>query len=166
MGVPANYDTYPYPPAYLRLPEGVAQTNYRNELEWGFGWADYSNKPVNAHWRHSAVGLDVWDIDQDGFWYDSRASCVTCHNPHGARNASGEPTIAMTPGDLDIRYGVYDDGVTEWEYGYIGNEGFHMPGGDLHCRTCHPQSGAGEDTPPHGPFSTRYYRLWLDLISE
>jgi len=166
MGVPANYEHLPFPPPYLQVPAGVAQTNYRNELEWGFGQATgHTSQPVNAHWRHSAIALDVWDIDHDAS-YDSMPNCVTCHNPHGPRNDAGEPTIAMVPADLNIKYGLYDDGQTEWEYAYIGSDGFYEPGGDLNCRTCHPDSGAGFDPPFHGFGGTRFYRTWLDLGSD
>lgn len=160
LGVPANYELYPTPPDYLQLPPGIALTNYRNESPWGFNWV---GKPVNAHWRHSAVALDAWDIDQDGFSSDSVISCVTCHNPHGTLDPGGEPTVAMTARDLDITYGVYDDGVNSWQYGYIGSNDFFMVGGDLNCLTCHPWSGPGADPPAPGGAGTRFYRVWLDL---
>ena len=48
LGVPSNYDQFPWPiPPRLQLQPGVAQTNYRNESEWGFGW-EYGWKPANA----------------------------------------------------------------------------------------------------------------------
>ncbi|UCE60661.1 MAG: 6-bladed beta-propeller [Phycisphaerales bacterium] len=162
MGVPIGYELYPPPPPYLLLPPGVAQTNYRNELPWGWGW---DGKPANAHWRHMALTHVFWDADQDGTWPDSAFTCVTCHNPHGTRDAGGEPTIAMTMGDLDITYGVYNDGVTEWPYAYIGSDGYFMRGGDLFCKACHADSGAGED-PPRFSYHTRFYREPLDLWPE
>ena len=164
LGVPSNYDPFPPPPDYLQLPEGVAQTNYRNDLEWGWGWTT-SWAPVNAHWRHTGLEYAGWNIDQDHVDFDSCFSCVTCHNPHGTRDANGDPTIAMTSRDLDITYGVYNDGETDWEYGYIGSDAYAYyedEGGDLHCHTCHPQAFGEENDPPLSSVS-RYYREWLDL---
>lgn len=166
LGVPSNYDSFPTPPPHLQLPEGVAQTNYRNESEWGNGWP---GKPKNAHWHHTNIDSLFWDIDHDGIPCDSSFSCVTCHNPHGVRNTNGTPTIAMTMADLDISAGVYNDGETDYDYGYIGSSdffGFFGLGGDLDCQTCHPWFGAGADPPPD-PLTddqhTRYYRERLDL---
>jgi DNA-binding beta-propeller fold protein YncE len=159
LGVPANY-VYPTPPPpHLALPSGVAQTNYRNESRWGNAW---EGAPVNIHWQHMSFGGAIWDIDQDGWTVDSAATCVTCHNPHSAEDMDGGMTAVMTARDLDISFGVYNDGENDLEYGYIGSDAFHQLGGDLHCLTCHPFSGAGRDPPITG-LHTRFYRAPLDI---
>jgi hypothetical protein len=77
----------------------------------------------------------------------------------------------MTMGDLDISAGVYNDGETDHDYGYIGSDdfsgGYFGLGGDLDCQTCHPWFGAGRD-PPLDDYDdhTRYYRERLDLRPE
>ena len=165
LGVPADYGTLDStaPPQHLQLPEGVAQTNYRNEYEMARFWTWNGGKPANAHWDHIGVSNFVWDIDHDDVTTDSRRSCVTCHNPHGDRDASGVPTAARMVTDLSIRFGVYYDGNNvAHEYGYIDTPAYAEPGGDLHCGACHTFSGPGPDTPFPGTH-TRYYREWLDL---
>ena len=165
MGVPDNYGTFLTPPAYLQLPEGVAQTNYRNEYEWGLGWYLYGGKPANAHWNHTAAGTADWDIDLDGYMRDSRRSCVTCHNPHGARRSDGRPTVARTMADLEITFDIYNDGTMDREYSYIGSGAYLDPVGDLHCMPCHTYFGPGDDPPDPGDH-TRIYREWLDLSED
>jgi hypothetical protein len=164
LGVPSNYG-YPRlstePPVDLQLPEGVAQTNYRNDYEWGYGWVANGGKPANIHWNHIGNANSNWNVDHLEEIGDSRRSCVTCHNPHGARSADGGPTPARTVADLAISYGVYNDGTVDREYGYIGSEAFKKAGGDLHCESCH-HFGPGNDPPLTGQ-QTRYYREWLDL---
>jgi hypothetical protein len=162
LGMPANYGSLSAPPAHLQLPEGVAQTNYRNEYEWGFGWIYYAGKPANVHWNHTAVSNADWDIDHDNAMRDSRHSCVTCHNPHDVRNANGESTPARTMADLAISFGLYNDDAVDREYGYIGSGNYREPGGDLHCQSCHVWFGPGNDPPITG-LHTRYYREWLDV---
>ncbi len=161
LGVPENYHVQAALPPHLILPPGVAQTNYRSELDWGNLW---EGGPSNTHWKHVGFfGAIIWDIDHDTF-ADSVVTCTTCHNPHGAQNRQGGLTIAMTAADLEIRHRVYDDGTTLYEYGYIGSDAFFEPGGDLHCFTCHPYSGAGANPPDiYDPLQTRFYREWLDL---
>jgi hypothetical protein len=167
LGVPANYYATVEPPPYLQLSEGVAQTNYRNESEWGHGWEGNEGKPANIHWKHMALDLSIWNIDHGSYPFDSAPTCVTCHNPHGARGVEGGPTAVMTMADLAITFDVYNDGEMDHEYGYIGSDDFYNPGGDLYCGyTCHPLSGPGGD-PPNNPYEhTRYYRQWLDLRRE
>ncbi len=162
MGVPANYWLFPPVPDYLLLPEGVAQTNFRNESEWGFLWL---GEPTNTHWHHIAVEPAFWDLDHDGLTIDSRATCPTCHNPHGAQKADGSPTVAMTVGDLAIGLGVYNDGTTDHEYGYIGSDAYMWPDGDLHCWSCHADVGPGRD-PPNTGLHARYYRKVLVLHDD
>ena len=72
----------------------------------------------------------------------------------------------MTPGDLNISYGVYEDNGTEWEYGFIGSDGFWQVGGDLHCLTCHPWSGEGDEFPTWPDMHTRFFRTWLDVPAD
>ncbi len=164
MGVPANYGTLlSTPPEYLQLPEGVAQTNYRNEQPWGYGSWYYQGSPANPHWNHIGSSSSGWDIDHDDAMKDSRRSCVTCHNPHGTRTPDGEPTPALMMADLAITFGVYNDGTTDYDYGYIGSDEFTRAGGDLHCNTCHSNVGPGDDPTDQGPLHTRYYREVLDL---
>ncbi len=160
LGVPSNYWQFPPVPPYLQMTEGVARTDHRNEQPWGL---DGSDVPVNAHAFHIGMNVSFWDLDRDGNSTDSGPSCVMCHNPHGARKISGGSTFAMTRADLDISHGVYNDGVRDYEYGYIGSSAFAEAGGDLYCRTCHPYAGAGNDPPDTGPNNTRYYRDPLDL---
>ena len=116
---------------------------------------------VKIHWNLTGLASYNWDIDHNDTPDDSRISCVTCHNPHGARLPTGEPTAARTMADLAISYGIYNDGTIDREYGYIGSGEFMEPGGDLNCRTCH-SFGPGED-PPNTGMHTRYYRERLDL---
>ncbi len=163
LGVPDNYGfLLAVPPSHLQLPEGVAQTNFRNEYKWGYGWLWYGGKPANIHWNLTGLGSSNWDIDHNDTTQDSRNSCVTCHNPHGARLANEEPTAARTMVDLAISFGVYNDGTVDREYGYIDSGGYVEPGGDLHCAACHSFFGPGQALPVPGSH-TRYYREWLDL---
>ena len=162
MGVPANYEQFPPVPEYLQRPAGVAVTNHRNESEWGF---DIIEDPVNSHWRHIAPDLLMWDVDHNGQYIDSCGSCVMCHNPHGTQHHEGGATIAMTKADLGIGYGVYDDGETLWEYGYLGSSEWLSAGGDLFCRSCHLEHGQGED-PPSTEEHARYYRQQLNLWGD
>ena len=169
LGVPSNYGLlFTNPPDYLRLPEGVAQTNYRNEYEWGYGWDSYGGKPVNIHWNHIGYAASNWDIDYDGVIWESRRSCVTCHNPHGVWNADGKLMPAMTSADLAITFGEYDDGSVIHKYGYIGSGEYIQQNEDLHCQPCHLFFGPGQDPTPGGDPSeaddhTRYYREPLNL---
>ena len=64
--------------------------------------------------------------------------------------------------DLDISFGVYNDGTADYEYGFIGSGEYLEPGGDLHCKACHLYFGPGEDPPAIGRH-TRYYREWIDV---
>jgi len=163
LGVPGNYGyLLTKPPAHLQLPDGVAQTNYRNEYKWGYGWVFNGSKPANIHWDHIGNTNSNWNVDQLEEIGDSMRSCVTCHNPHGARNADGGPTPARTVADLAISFDVYNDGTTDREYGYIGSGAFFEAGGDLHCESCHDRFGPGMDPPSPVP-QTRYYREWLEL---
>jgi len=170
LGVPENYGLW-YArnvPVHLQLPAGVAQTNYRNEYEWGYAWGWDGGKPANIHWNHMGLtGLDSlrWDIDHDDTFDDSRISCVTCHNPHGVRGFDGIPTVARTMADIGLDFGVYNDGIADREYGYIGSGEFRMPGGDLHCNACHSLIGSGND-PPFPNVYPRYYRDWLDVSGD
>jgi hypothetical protein len=163
LGVPENYGLlFSEPPPFLSLPAGVAQTNYRNEYQWGFAWDWYGGMPANIHWNHVGVDTMDWNIDHDSFMNDSRRSCVTCHNPHGELGFDDQPTLARTMADLAIGHGVYNDGTTDREYRYIGSGEWMQVGGDLHCRTCHPWFGPGND-PPNTGTHTRYYREPLNL---
>ena len=154
LGVPDGYWQFPPVPAYLQPAEHVAQTNFRNEMPWGWYW---HGEPTNAHWQHLGVEPADWDVDHDGFRTDSRTSCVTCHNPHGAQRFAGGATHRMTRADLDITLGLWSDGNTVHEYGYIGSDEYMYPGGDMHCRSCHADIGPGED-PPNTGLHSRYYR--------
>ena len=67
--------------------------------------------------------------------------------------------------DLEITFDVYDDGITEREYGFIGSGAYLEPQGDLHCQPCHLFFGPGLDPldPQYTGEHTRFYREWLDL---
>ena len=163
LGIPDDYGVIAPPPAELSLEVGPPLTNFRNESEWGYGWIWYGGAPANIHWNHTANTSAYWNVDQDEYNGDSRMSCVMCHTPHGTRNAEGMRTPGMTMADLDIRYGVYNDGETDHHYGYIGSSAFREPGGDLHCWSCH-YSGAGADPPGMG--GMRFYRNVLDRAEQ
>jgi len=162
LGVPADYQYYSGsldPAGYVQLPAGTTPyTNFRNEEEWGQGWSMAGNGPSNAHWDHVSMSDACWDIDYD-ITGDSRQSCVTCHNPHGTKDGSNNPTVKMTRGDMDITFAAYNDGIFDYDYGYIVSDDYlnwpaPNPNPDLSCWACH-SYGAGAD--PDG--GTRYYRL-------
>jgi DNA-binding beta-propeller fold protein YncE len=157
LGVPGNYAVlFSEPPLYLELPVGVAQTNFRNEQEWGFAWDWHGGFPSNTHWKHMGINTMDWNIDHDAYMADSRRQCVTCHNPHGVLGYDGVPTPAMCMADLAISFGVDTQDGTDYDYGYIGSGAFMQRGGDLHCMsTCH-TFGQG----------TRYYREVLPLHQD
>jgi hypothetical protein len=144
----------------------VAQTNYRNELEWGYAFDANGGKPANAHTNHIKWINPIWSLDQDGWLYDSRIQCVTCHNPHGVQAMGGGSTLGRTRADLNLTFDVYNDGTTDYQYGYIGSSEYWSPGGDLFCWPCHQWHGPGLDPPDHLDYNhpqTRYYRVPLDL---
>lgn len=88
-------------------------------------------------------------------------TCITCHNPHGTKDGANETTEKMTRGDLDISLGVYNDGVMDYNYGYINSGDYLIDGADLRCVACH-SSGNGSD--PDG--GTRYYhRPWQTPVA-
>ncbi|MGD2108964.1 MAG: hypothetical protein PVI86_06185 [Phycisphaerae bacterium] len=165
LGVPSNYGwQFSGPPPELLLSPGVAQTNYRNEREWGYAWHDNFEKPANPHWNHIGWQGPNWTLDDDNNVFDSRVQCVTCHSPHAVQAAGGGPAPAMTRADLAITYDVYNDGTTDHDYAYIATSAYFEPGGDLYCWPCHPWAGAGPDPPFNPPQGqTRYYRTLLDL---
>lgn len=94
-------------------------TGFRNVSDQGFN-GGLSDVPANIHWDHLADINTIfrhrfWDSDRDGT-QDSRASCITCHNPHGAARTSGGATHRMTVPGLDIVSG--NDAVGD--YGELG----------------------------------------------
>jgi hypothetical protein len=85
--------------------------------------------------------------------HPSPSNCITCHNPHGTSDGSNNPAAKMTRGDLDITFATYSDGLSDYDYAYLGSGDYLVAGSDLHCGACH-TCGAGSD--PNG--GTRYYR--------
>ncbi|RME82132.1 MAG: CxxxxCH/CxxCH domain-containing protein, partial [Caldilineae bacterium] len=124
--------TSPPPPGYpLMVPQ--VKTLFRNERPEGY---NFGNVPANIHWDHLDMNRTAWDSDGDGA-YDSRPSCITCHDPHGVRSvADGVAYPAMTYADMGITRGQDAAG----QYGAVTKDGYLA-----RCSTCH----SGE---------VRYYR--------
>ncbi len=155
LGVPSDYSVC-WTPALpsIVLPAGTtAHTNFRNEQSWGLGWS-WANPqaPHNSHWSHlGGYGFSYY-MDPNG-GYPTPSNCITCHNPHGTSDGSNNPAVKMTRGDLDITFATYNDGLSDYDYGYLGSDDYRLAGPDLYCGACHTY-GAGSD--PDG--GTRYYR--------
>ena len=142
IGVRADYNYQFAREPVIWVDEGEVGTNFRNEQPIGHGWR-YVGGPVNSHWTHLDLIYNIkdWDSDRDcdsdsNGTLDSAFTCVTCHDPHGARSETGILTPEMTRGDLSITSG------SDAEYGpyrYIGSDEYLYPGGDLYCdaRGCH-----------------------------
>ncbi|MEW6429298.1 MAG: hypothetical protein AB1568_14825 [Thermodesulfobacteriota bacterium] len=126
-----------------RIPAALAgrpaiATGFRNVSPAGDN-GGLTDVPANAHWDHLVdvhsvfMTASFWDSDQDGT-NDSKATCVTCHNPHGpAGNQTDQagqplPTLRMTVKSLDIVSG--QDGT-----GNFGQFGPAMSTG--RCFMCH-----------------------------
>ncbi|MDY6836039.1 MAG: cytochrome c3 family protein [Chloroflexota bacterium] len=162
LGVPDDYaywQGFAEPSDYSQtLPAGsTPPTNFRNDETWGFYYGSAGGF-TNVHWDH-IVGMSTFDCVDTTFSgsFDSAMSCVSCHNPHGTKDSTGNPTAQMTRGDLDISFGQYSAGSGNYGYGYIGSNDYNDSTPDLSCWACH-SSGAGTDPGP----GTRYYRLpWI-----
>lgn len=133
VGMPEEYSNALFshsqpPPAGYPL-RGPAVTRFRNELAAGF---NFGNVPANVHWDHLDMVQVNWDSDRDGRM-DSMPSCLTCHDPHGAKSFRGGTLYpAMTLADMAITYGEDGNG----QYGQVGSADYQR-----RCNTCHPGSG-------------------------
>lgn len=118
-------------------------TGFRNVSSAGYN-GGLSDIPANIHWDHLVDIHSVfsmypfWDSDLDGA-NDTKATCVTCHNPHGPAGVqmdpvSGEPlpTVRMTVKSLDIVTGEDATG----SYGQFGPEM-----NSTRCFMCHFEPG-------------------------
>lgn len=157
LGVPSDYSVC-WTPALssIVLPAGTtAHTNFRNEQSWGLGWSWATPQaPHNSHWSHlGGYGFSYY-MDYNG-GHSTPSNCITCHNPHGTSDGSNNPAVKMTRGDLDITFATYNDGLSDYDYGYLGSDDYRVAGSDLHCGACHTY-GAGID--PGTYPGTRYYR--------
>lgn len=84
-------------------------TGFRNMLAAGMNGGE-GDWPANIHWDHLAdinalYDGNFWDSDRDGS-ADSKAGCITCHDPHGAPAANDVPTRRMTRQELQIEWGT------------------------------------------------------------
>lgn len=100
---------------------GPIQTGFRNESIQGLNFHGAADIPANIHWDHivdihSIFSAQLWDSDRDGT-ADSKATCITCHNPHGAAFADNTATKRMTRLNLQIEWGT---DPTYGDYGAIG----------------------------------------------
>ena len=155
LGVPSDYSTcWTDPIPSIVLPAGTtAHTNFRNEQSWGLGWSWATPQaPHNSHWTHLGGNGFSYYMDYNG-GHSTPSNCITCHDPHGTSDGSNNPAVKMTRGDLDITFATYNDGLSDYDYAYLGSDDYLAAGPDLHCGGCH-VSGAGSD--PDG--GTRYYR--------
>jgi hypothetical protein len=99
-----NCTTNPYKNA------AAITTGFRNVSLNGLHWGD-EDVPANIHWDHLTdihspfSSTNFWDSDMNGT-ADSKTTCLTCHNPHGAAHTGNtDPTIRMTRQSLDIHWG-------------------------------------------------------------